>query len=62
MSKSIEIGYVESNKAQYCSKCGAYISAHTLSVKITKRMRGRVSLTETRYVCLACESKPEVPQ
>ena len=51
----IEIGFTRSSRAQICRKCGKTIPAREQSIKYTRKLRGRVSLTQTGYVCLACE-------
>ena len=56
---NIEIGYTRSSRAQICQHCGRSIPAREQSVKYTKRLRGRVSLTESWYVCLVCEEGQE---
>ena len=55
--KSIELTYVNSNREQICDKCHAKIPARTESIKMTKKWRGRCSLTDTRYICLKCDAK-----
>lgn len=56
---TIEIGYVHSNKAQVCVKCGKVIPARERSVKTTKKWRGFRSMTDTYYTCMDCEQKAE---
>ena len=51
----IEIGYTRSSRAQICRNCGKTIPAGEQSIKYTRKLRGRVSLTQTWYVCLTCE-------
>ena len=51
----IEIGFIRSSRAQICRNCGKTIPAGELSIKYTRKLRGRVSLTQTWYVCLTCE-------
>lgn len=53
----VDIGYVKSNKPQVCRICGKIIPARVESVKYTKKKQGRVSLTETWYICMSCEKK-----
>ena len=52
---SFEMTRTQSSRKQQCSKCGAEIPARTECVKYVKKLRDRVSLTRTWYVCDKCE-------
>ena len=51
---TVKIEYVASSRRQKCQKCGEEILAREKSVKVTKTRRGRVSLTQTSYLCMDC--------
>ena len=53
----LEINYVCSNLKQRCQKCGQIFPAREESIKVVKTLRGRTSLMETYYTCLACAAK-----